>query len=136
MPNWSVALGKTSNFIIEQISCLNSINCLTTLILSANCWLLSKAMWSMCLKKIQKHQSVPCSLCCFCNYLEGFHNMMIVINTNWLLPTPSTGSFTRTALFNMLIKPFKMSLYKVKLDAKFHLGYTILIFISLNLKKI
>ena len=31
-----------------------------------------------------------------------------------------TGSFTRTALFNMLITPFKMSMYKVKLDAKFH----------------
>ena len=30
------------------------------------------------------------------------------------------GSFTRTALFNMLITTFKMSLYKVKLDAKFH----------------
>ena len=47
----------------------------------------------------------------------------------------NTGSFTRTALFNMLIIPFRMSLYKVKLDAKFHWGYNILIYISLNLKK-
>ena len=40
-----------------------------------------------------------------------------------------------TALFNMLITPFKMLLYKVKLDAKFYCGYNILIFRSLNLKK-
>ena len=32
----------------------------------------------------------------------------------------TTGSITRTALFNMRITPFKMSLYKEKLDAKFH----------------
>ena len=36
----------------------------------------------------------------------------------------------------MLIAPFEMSLYKIKLDAKFHCGRVILIFIRLNLKKI
>ena len=48
----------------------------------------------------------------------------------------TTGCFLMIKGKYELITPFKMSLYKVKLDAKFHWGRDILIFISLNLKNI
>ena len=51
---------------------------------------------------------------------QNLRGIFIIFPYNTQFGFKTTGSFTRTVFFNMLITPFKMSLYKVKLNAKFN----------------